>query len=170
MVGLLLLCLILVGIAGGVGYKFFYGSSLRVAPGDLITEVATTGPFDHIVLEQGEIESSSNQVVLCEVKARGSSQGGVAILWVIDEGARVKKGDKLVELDSSELELREKEQRISVITAEARLGNRHRPASTGEDLTPGVSRGGLQDRREDDHEREGDRRTGPAKGQVSDSE
>ena len=121
MVGLLLLCLILVGIAGGVGYKFFYGSSLRVAPGDLITEVATTGPFDHIVLEQGEIESSSNQVVLCEVKARGSSQGGVAILWVIDEGARVKKGDKLVELDSSELELREKEQRISVITAEARL-------------------------------------------------
>ncbi len=121
MVAVLLICLVLAGIAGGIGYKFFYGKSVRVAAGDLITQVATRGPFDHIVLEQGEIESSSNQVVVCEVKSRGSSMGGVAILWVIDEGTRVKKGDKLVELDSSELELREKEQRISVITAEARL-------------------------------------------------
>ncbi len=76
------------------------------------------GPFDHIVLEQGEIESSSNQEVICEVKSRGG--GGVAILWVIDEGARVDKGDKLVELDASELELNLKEQNIKVITAESR--------------------------------------------------
>ncbi|MEC7407600.1 MAG: HlyD family efflux transporter periplasmic adaptor subunit, partial [Planctomycetota bacterium] len=73
----------------------------------------------HIVLEQGEIESSSNQVVTSEVKSRGGS--GIAILWVVEEGTRVKKGDKLVELDRAELETREKEQKIAVITAEARL-------------------------------------------------
>ena len=117
----MLICLILVAIIGAVGYKFFVGNSNRINPGDLITQRASRGAFDHIVLEQGEIESSSNEVVVCEVKSRGSSQGGVSILWVIDEGSRVKEGDKLVELDASELELREKEQRISVITAESRM-------------------------------------------------
>lgn len=114
-----LVCLILVGISGAIGYKMFFGKSSGVDPGELIKDVASRAAFDHIVLEQGEIESSSNQVVTCEVKSRGGN--GVAILWVVDEGTRVKKGDKLVELDSSELELREKEQKIAVITAEARL-------------------------------------------------
>ncbi len=119
MVGGLLVCLILLGVIGAVGYKFVYDTGSRVDLKDLITQTVNRGPFDHIVLEQGEIESSSNTEVLCEVKSRGG--GGVAILWVIDEGARVKKGDKLVELDSSELELRLKEQRIQVITEEARV-------------------------------------------------
>ena len=119
MAAILVVCLILAGIAGWVGYSSFFSDAASVASEDLITRVASRGPFDHIVLEQGEIESSSNEVVICEVESRGS--GGVTILWVIDEGARVKKGDKLVELDSSELELREKEQKIQVITAESAL-------------------------------------------------
>ncbi len=47
----------------------------------------------------------------------------MAILWVIDEGKRrVEKGDKLVELDSSELELGiSRNRNIKVITAEARV-------------------------------------------------
>ncbi len=118
LLGGLIVCLILVGVVGAIGYKVFYGSGSRVKQGDLITQLVSRGPFDHIVLEQGEIESSSNQEVICEVKSRGG--GGVAILWVIDEGARVEKGDKLVELDSSELELNLKEQNIKVITAESR--------------------------------------------------
>lgn len=121
LIGVVVVALILVGVVGGLGYRMYFGNANRVVQSELITQVASRGPFDHIVLEQGEIESSSNQVVVCQVRARGSGSGGVAILWVIDEGARVKKGDKLVELDSSELELREKEQKISVITAESRL-------------------------------------------------
>ncbi|QDT01784.1 Macrolide export protein MacA [Rubripirellula lacrimiformis] len=117
--GGLLVCLILVGVIGAVGYRFFYDSAANSVTKDLITASVSRGPFDHIVLEQGEIESSSNTEVICEVKSRGSA--GTAILWVIDEGTRVKKGDKLVELDSSELEVRLKEQRIQVITEEARV-------------------------------------------------
>lgn len=114
-----LICLLLVGVSAAAGYRVFYADQGRIDTAKLIQDIASRGPFDHIVLEQGEVESSSNQVVTCEVKSRGGN--GVAILWVVDEGTRVKKGDKLVELDSSELETREKEQKIAVITAEARL-------------------------------------------------
>ena len=115
----LLICIIFIAAIGGAGYVFLDSGGARVNSDDLITQVARRGPFDHIVLEQGEVESSSNTEIVCDVKSRGTS--GTAILWVIDEGARVKKGQKLVELDSSELELRLKEQKIQVITAEARL-------------------------------------------------
>ena len=77
------------------------------------------GPFDHIVLEQGEIESSSNNEVKCEVKGRGGS--GTPILTLITEGAIVKKGDKLCQLDSSALEQDAKNQRIVVSTVESNL-------------------------------------------------
>ncbi|MFN7733101.1 MAG: efflux RND transporter periplasmic adaptor subunit [Pirellula sp.] len=75
------------------------------------------GPFDHIVLEQGEIESSSNNEVKCEVKGRGGS--GTPILTVIPEGTFVKKGEQLCQLDSSALEQEAKNQRIVVSTAES---------------------------------------------------
>ena len=87
-----------------------------VLAGPLLQSVSR-GPFDHIVLEEGEVESSSNIDVLCEVKTRGST--GTPILWVIDEGTYVKKGDKLVELDSSGLETELQAQRILVSSAEA---------------------------------------------------
>ncbi|MGB7324573.1 MAG: HlyD family efflux transporter periplasmic adaptor subunit [Rubripirellula sp.] len=120
MLGGLLVCLILVGIIGAIGYRFFYDPDSRIDTKNLITEVVSKASFDHIVLEQGEIESSSNTEVICEVKSSGGN-GGTSILWVIDEGAKVNKGDKLVELDSSQLELRLKEQKIQVITEEARV-------------------------------------------------
>jgi multidrug efflux pump subunit AcrA (membrane-fusion protein) len=63
------------------------------------------------------VESSSNIEVVCEVESKGS--GGTPILWVIEEGAYVKEGDKLVELDSSALENEVKSQRILVSSAEA---------------------------------------------------
>ncbi len=44
-------------------------------------------PFQHTVIEQGDIESSSNVEVECTVRSRNSS--GVQIIWVIDEGTRV---------------------------------------------------------------------------------
>jgi HlyD family secretion protein len=55
------------------------------------------------------------------VEARGGA--GIAILWVIDEGTKVSKGDKLVELDSSQLEVQLKEQRIVVVTSEANVSS-----------------------------------------------
>ena len=119
MAGIVVVCLLLVSAIGLAGYKYFFSESASFSQSDLITQEVTQGPFDHIVLEQGEIESSSNIEVVCSVKSRGIGGGGAAILWVIDEGTVVPKGEKLVELDASELEAALKVQRIQVITQEA---------------------------------------------------
>ena len=104
---------------GAIGYAFFIDGSDSIDTSDLITQTVSSGSFDHIVLEQGEIESSSNIEVVCEVKSQGS--GGTSILWVIDEGTKVQEGDKLVELDSSQLEQALNEDKIRVIAAEANV-------------------------------------------------
>jgi HlyD family secretion protein len=109
---------IIIGLGGtAVAYRSMYGSAKTASVSELITDEVRRGPFDHIVLEDGEIESSENQEVVCQVKSRAGS--GTPILWVIDEGTYVKKGDKLVELDESALQTDLKTQRIVVSTAEA---------------------------------------------------
>ncbi len=70
---LVLLILLLIPVIGFyVWYQYegsaFFGSNEDNSP---IVENVTVGPFDHIVLEQGEIESSSNNEVKCTVKAKG---------------------------------------------------------------------------------------------------
>lgn len=117
--GALIVFLVLAGLTGFVGYKIWMGDDDGVAPADLITTSVSKGGFDHIVMEQGEIESSSNIEVACQVKSRGGS--GTSILWAIDEGTRVKKGDKLVELDSSSLEDLLNAEKLLVIGAEANV-------------------------------------------------
>lgn len=114
----LMVILMISGVLGGAGYLYWQQSRKSTLLNDLIVAEASRGPFDHIVLEQGELESTSNVEVVCKVRARGSASG-TAILWVIDEGSVVSEGDKLVELDSSTLETLLKEKRIVVISAEA---------------------------------------------------
>ncbi len=113
---IIIVLLLLFGGGGYAAYRYTVPTGGAEQAGPLLQTVSR-GPFDHIVLEEGEVESSSNIDVLCEVKTRGSS--GTPILWVIDEGTYVKKGDKLVELDSSGLETELQAQRILVSSAEA---------------------------------------------------
>ncbi|MEO1528605.1 MAG: efflux RND transporter periplasmic adaptor subunit [Planctomycetota bacterium] len=115
--GTLVTCLLVMGVLGAIGYAFFVDRGDGLDTGELITQTVTRGAFDHIVLEQGEIDSSSNIEVDCQVRSRGST--GISILWVIDEGTPVQKGEKLVELDSSQLEQTLNEDKIRVIAAEA---------------------------------------------------
>jgi len=115
----LLITLVIFALVGGSVFGAYslgvFGGAVQKA--EPLTGVVIVGPFDHIVLEQGAIESSSNIDIICEVKSRGGS--GVPILWVIDEGTYVKQGDKLVELDATALEGELKTQRIVVSSAEA---------------------------------------------------
>ncbi len=117
--------------SGGYAWKRFVGqkeaSGLTEEP--ILFEVIK-GPFDHIVLEQGEIESSSNIDVVNEVKARGAT--GMTILSVVPEGSYVKKGDKLVELDASGLQDELSAQRIKVLGAEAQVISSEATVSTNE--------------------------------------
>lgn len=115
----ILIALIAATLAGGGGYYWWKmrAESAASTEGKPILEQISKGPFDHIVLEQGEVESSSNNEVKCEVEGRGGS--GTPILTVIPEGTFVKRGDVLCELDSSALDQEAKNQRIIVSAAES---------------------------------------------------
>lgn len=118
----LLMLLCVASVAAGGFYYYQNSGEERVREAELILRPVSRGQFDHIVLEQGEIESSSNTEIICQVKSRGGSSG-TAILWVIEEGARVEKGEKLVELDSSQLETELKQQKIIVSNSQAALSS-----------------------------------------------
>ncbi len=107
----------LIFIVAATGVVLYLRYETRDETAKLITHTVERAPFQHIVLEQGEIESSQNVEVVCNVKSR--NRDGTAILWVADEGTWVKKGEKLVELDSSALEQEIKQQRIVVNSSHA---------------------------------------------------
>ncbi len=71
--------------------------------------------FLHEITEKGEIESSKNVEIRCEVK------GGynLTINWLIPEGTYVKPGDLLVRLDSSEYENKVTQKEIEFNTSKA---------------------------------------------------
>lgn len=113
------LVMLLIPIVGGyIWYRNkgveLFGSGNDETP---MTQEVFEGEFDHIVLEQGDIESSSNNEVKCQVKGRGST--GTPIISVLAEGTMVKKGDVICVLDSSALEVDNKSQRITVSVAES---------------------------------------------------
>lgn len=99
----LLIVLVLLLIAGGSGLVWYYYQQ-DDGDGDqrILMARVTRGPFEQIVLEQGVVESSSSVEIKCEVKSGASNT--TEILWVIEEGTHVEKGDKLVELRTSALE------------------------------------------------------------------
>jgi HlyD family secretion protein len=58
-----------------------------------------------VVLERGSLESQSNIELVCEVEdVRKDNINGTTILWMIPNGASVKKGDLVVELDSNPMQ------------------------------------------------------------------
>ncbi len=71
------------------------------------------GPLRISVTESGSIQSRERVVIRSEVEGRRT------ILLIVDEGKYVRKGDVLVELDSSGLEESRLEQQIRVENAEA---------------------------------------------------
>ncbi len=71
------------------------------------------GPLRISVTESGSIQSRERVVIRSEVEGRRT------ILSIVDEGKYVRKGDVLVELDSSGLEESRLEQQIRVENAEA---------------------------------------------------
>ncbi len=112
----LIFAAVMVGLLLGVVWFLAAGAGEDPASQPLL-ETVRRGPFEHIVLEHGEVESSSNIEIQCEVKARNST--GTAVIWVIPEGTQVQAGDKLVVLDSSALEDEYQRQKILVNTAHA---------------------------------------------------
>jgi multidrug efflux pump subunit AcrA (membrane-fusion protein) len=70
------------------------------------------------VVERGALESADNREVTCRVRA-GSKATALNIKWVIDDGAQVKAGDTLMEIDDSPLEDALKAEKILLDQAKA---------------------------------------------------
>lgn len=100
------------------GSVYLRGGPSSRSNSKLLTAVVERGPFDHVITEQGELESSKNIEVQCEVRSLDNGPSST-ILWVIDEGTWVEKGDKVLELDVAQLETQVKQQRIRVANAES---------------------------------------------------
>ena len=90
----LLVLIILLIVAAGIGAMawFYFQRERAETTENILTRPVFKGPYEHIVLEQGQVESSSSVEIRCEVKSR--SAGGTEILWVVDEGTHVKKADE----------------------------------------------------------------------------
>jgi multidrug efflux pump subunit AcrA (membrane-fusion protein) len=79
-------------------------------------------------LERGSADSASNVEIRCQVE----SAGGLTIISVIPEGTVVKKGDILVELDSSTLRENVTKQRIAVLASQSTLAQSEADLKTAE--------------------------------------
>ncbi len=115
----LVLVLIALAVAAGVGglAYFYFRPEGQQQVENVITQSVIRGPFEHVVLEQGLIESSESVEIRCEVKA--ATSGGVKVLWVEEEGKHVRKGDRLIQLDSSAFEQDLIKQQIVCNTSQA---------------------------------------------------
>jgi HlyD family secretion protein len=71
------------------------------------------GPLRITVLERGNLEAADSAVLKNEVEGR------TTILWLIEEGTQVEKGELVCELDTSDLHERRVTQEISVQNREA---------------------------------------------------
>lgn len=108
--------MVLAGLAGGAFYAL-RGGRAEGSPfiGDVQTFPVRQGLLRITVNDDGNVESSSNLDIKCEV------EGGSQILWIVPEGSEVKPGDKLVQLDSSAIEVEIRQQQILVERAAADL-------------------------------------------------
>lgn len=100
-IGLIAL-LVLIGAAA-----YFFSESLlrRNAPGqevvvtaDILTYDVKRGNLLVNVIEQGIVESSDNHEIKCKVRGKNT------VIWVVENGTQVKKGEVLVRLDTLQIE------------------------------------------------------------------
>jgi multidrug resistance efflux pump len=92
----------------------------KLALGKQAFVTVTRADLDVTVTERGTVESSDAADVVCPLRAR-SKDSPVAgtIKWVIEDGTRVKKDQRLLELDDSELRDQLRGQKIEVDRATA---------------------------------------------------
>ncbi len=107
---------ILVAATSG-GWWWWSRSRGESVSSNVILHTVARGDFELNVTERGEVETYDVTEVRSLVKSNNSA--GNAILRIVPEGTIVKKGDFLVELDSSALDTQRTSQKILVNAAHA---------------------------------------------------
>ena len=111
--GLIALVVLLTG--GFYGWQLLAGGTrIDVAPQMTSVKRET---FIHEILEKGNVESSINVDITCEVE----SMGGITIIKIVEEGTEVKEGDLLIEFDASSFLESVNKQTISVLNSKAKV-------------------------------------------------
>jgi multidrug efflux pump subunit AcrA (membrane-fusion protein) len=113
---LIALLLSLLAVGSTLGGWYFY-THRNVARPELIQHEVTRKKLQVEIVDRGSVESAENNEIVCRVKAKAQNTSATTIRWVIDNGAEVQKGDKVVELDDSYLEDQVIQQRILMETA-----------------------------------------------------
>lgn len=113
LVTLLIGVVILIAMGAG-GVYWFKAQTASTVLNPVLAKV-TKGDFVATVLCDGDLQSSENVEIKCEVRARN---GVVNVLQVVPEGTRVNAGDFLVSLDSASFEKELEQQRIAVANAQ----------------------------------------------------
>ena len=118
--GQLIVSTALLGVLGTASAVWLAGPFAGTAPIDSsLVQRVTRGTFEHDITERGELESSNNVLIRCEVQSRTAGTNGVKIIEIVPEGTLVKKGDFLVRFDDAALQSERTTQLINVGTAEA---------------------------------------------------
>ena len=111
-----MLIVLAVVLAGGWAVTRGGGDAAGEAEESLFHTVER-GEFVYRIVEPGEVESSRNLDVVCEVKSRNSS--GTVILEIVPEGTWVEKDDFICKLDDSELQNQLLKEQIDANDAES---------------------------------------------------
>ena len=111
--------LVLVLCASTVAGVAYLGNGDIASSGAALTFEVFQSEFVATVNEAGDIESSVNMEIRCEVKSKGTA--GTAILKIVPEGTRVKEGDFICQLDDSVLQDELTLQKITVAEDKASL-------------------------------------------------
>jgi HlyD family secretion protein len=103
-------------VVAGIGY--WITSPAKAQRTDLILEKVKLEPLQLTVVERGALESADNREVHCRVRA-GTKATDLRIRWVIDDGAQVKQGERLMEIEDSALQDQLKAEKILLDQARA---------------------------------------------------
>ncbi len=94
---LIIITVVIVLTAIGAGLTRLASSDNEGTDVNIATFTVKRGPLTISIIESGTIKAREQEIIKSEVEGR------TTILSLIDEGINVKKGDLLIELDSSDL-------------------------------------------------------------------
>lgn len=120
--------IILAVLTGGGWWSWNHFFRHNVGKASVIYSKVTRGTFVHEIAGKGNAQSAKNVDITCQVE----SNGGTTIIWIIPEGEQVKKGDRLVAFDSSDLEDKASTQQITCNTNSATVASSQASLRTAE--------------------------------------
>ncbi len=108
---------VILGLIAGGGWYWYQQRDQPVSQKPITVKVIRDQFVAH-VLDQGEVQSSENIEIRCEVKQRNAP---LRVLELVPEGTQVETGDFLVQLEKTSFETELEQQKIMVANAKTQV-------------------------------------------------